>query len=353
VHEIIKGEIIFLQNQVNTLTVDNDIHGQRLDNYLFSRLKGVPKSHIYRIIRSGEVRINKSRAKAHSKLIGGDIVRLPPMRIAERTQINEKIHSRNFDILFEDDQLMVLNKPSGIAVHGGSGESFGIIEQLRVTRPDLPFLELAHRLDKETSGILLVAKKRSSLKNIQDQFRDRSTTKIYLALVLGAWELPNKVIDRALLKYLLADGQRRVSVVDPDVDGAMRSISTVKLLGQSPNTVSWASNDPNAGKKVSLLQVGLKTGRTHQIRVHLASEGYPIVGDDKYGNFEINKSAAKAKTAGMDRMFLHASYFSCLHPVTKKLLTFEASLPAELICFLRLVLPDIQTDTLFPNQKIS
>ena len=190
------------------IAVDADSAGQRLDNFLIRHLKGVPKTHVYRIIRSGEVRINKGRASADTRVAEGDSVRLPPVRISEKVaeKAAHPAPAREFPQLLEDDHVLAIDKPAGVAVHGGSGVSFGVIEQLRQARPEAKFLELVHRLDRETSGILLVAKKRSALTGLQDQFRERETGKTYLALVQGSWPANKKVIDTPLHKYLLPDG---------------------------------------------------------------------------------------------------------------------------------------------------
>ena len=214
------------------MTVDEDSAGQRLDNFLMRHLKGVPKTHIYRIIRSGEVRINKGRASADTRIEAGDVVRLPPVRVSERAADKAEAMAaggipapaKDFPVLFEDEAFIAINKPAGVAVHGGSGVSFGVIEQLRMARPNATFLELVHRLDRETSGILLVAKKRSALKNLQDQFRERETGKTYLALVVGQWPANKKVLDKSLHKYLLPNGERRVKVVAQDDPDAMPSL---------------------------------------------------------------------------------------------------------------------------------
>ena len=346
--------------------MDADSAGQRLDNFLMRQLKGVPKTHVYRIIRSGEVRINKGRVSADTRIAEGDLVRLPPVRVSERADdkaqamaaLAERAASKgqggsaavsggafapakDFPILFEDDFFLAIDKPAGVAVHGGSGVSFGVIEQLRMARPRAPFLELVHRLDRETSGILLVAKKRSALKNLQDQFRERETGKTYLALVLGVWPEKLKVLSKPLHKYVLPGkdgqpegGERRVKVVAKDDPDGMPSLTLVKLRGSTPLGTQPA---------YSLLEVTLKTGRTHQIRVHLASEGMPIVGDDKYGDFDSNKELAKtAGAGGLKRMFLHAWRFQCNHPGTGKRVELQAELPPELAAFLRFAIP--QTD---------
>ena len=301
--------------EVKWLTVDEESAGQRLDNFLIRHLKGVPKTHVYRIIRSGEVRVNKGRASADTRIETGDVVRLPPVRISNKVaeKAARPAPGREFPLLLEDDALMAIDKPAGVAVHGGSGVSFGVIEQLRQARPLAKLLELVHRLDRETSGILLVAKKRSALKHLQDQFRERETGKTYLALVQGSWPEKLKVIDSALHKYLLPDGERRVKITSNEDPDGMRSITLVKVAERLVGC--------------TLLEVTIKTGRTHQIRVHLASQGHPIAGDDKYGDFEWNKALQKK---GLKRMFLHAWRLQFTHPATGKRVELKANLPSEL-----------------------
>jgi 23S rRNA pseudouridine955/2504/2580 synthase len=315
---------------VKTLTVDEDSAGQRLDNFLMRHLKGVPKTHVYRIIRSGEVRVNKGRASADQRVEAGDLVRLPPVRISAQVQAkaDAPAPAREFPVLMEDEAMMAINKPAGVAVHGGSGVSFGVIEQLRRARPASTNLELVHRLDRETSGVLLVAKKRSALKHLQDQFRDRETGKTYMALVLGLWPSNKKVIDSPLFKYTVdtgvGEGERRVKVVGKDDPNGMRSITLVRVA----RTVG----------PYTLLEVTIKTGRTHQIRVHLASQGHPIAGDEKYGDFEHNKHLQKL---GLKRMFLHAWQLKFQHPQSGRLVTLQAPLPPELKNFVDTVQPPI------------
>jgi 23S rRNA pseudouridine955/2504/2580 synthase len=315
---------------VKTLTVDEDSAGQRLDNFLMRHLKGVPKTHVYRIIRSGEVRVNKGRASAEQRVEAGDLVRLPPVRISAQVQAkaDAPAPAREFPVLMEDEALMAIDKPAGVAVHGGSGVSFGVIEQLRRARPASTNLELVHRLDRETSGVLLVAKKRSALKNLQDQFRDRETGKTYLALVLGLWPSNKKVIDSPLFKYTVetgvGEGERRVKVVGKDDPNGMRSITLVRVA----RTVG----------PYTLLEVTIKTGRTHQIRVHLASQGHPIAGDDKYGDFEHNKLLHKM---GLKRMFLHAWQLKFQHPQSHRPVSLQAPLPPELKNFVDGIQPPI------------
>jgi 23S rRNA pseudouridine955/2504/2580 synthase len=312
VKRIIGDEIVAATAQVKRLEVGEESAGQRLDNFLLRELKGVPKTHVYRIIRSGEVRVNKGRASADTRVEIGDVIRVPPVRTAEKSTARPA-PARDFPLLFEDDHLLAIDKPSGVAVHGGSGVSFGVIEQLRQARPMAKLLELVHRLDRETSGILLVAKKRSALTNLQVQFRERETGKTYLALVNGAWPANKKVIDLPLHKYLQADGERRVKVVAKDDPDGMRAITLVKVARKL--------------KDFTLLEVTIKTGRTHQIRVHLAASGHPIAGDDKYGDFELNRQLAKQ---GLKRMFLHAWRLQFNHPATGERVALEAPLPPDL-----------------------
>ncbi len=312
------------QPQVRSVVVDEESAGQRLDNFLIRHLKGVPKTHVYRIIRSGEVRVNKGRAGADTRVAAGDIVRVPPVRTSEKAvqKLEMPVPGREFPLLMEDEALLAIDKPAGVAVHGGSGVSFGVIEQLRQARPQARFLELVHRLDRETSGILLVARKRSALKHLQDQFRERETGKTYLALVVGDWPASRKVIDAPLHKYLLADGERRVKAVGKDDPDGMKSVTLVKVRERLDG--------------FTLLEVTIRTGRTHPIRVHLASQGHPIAGDDKYGDFEHNKALQKQ---GLRRMFLHAWRLQFNHPVSAERVELVAPLPPELDRFVHHVRP--------------
>ncbi len=316
--QIIGAETVPASVQAKTVAVDEESAGQRLDNFLIRHLKGVPKTHVYRIIRSGEVRVNKGRAAADTRVAAGDLVRLPPVRVSDSVAARaaRPAPAREFPVLLEDDHVLAIDKPAGVAVHGGSGVSFGVIEQLRQARPQARFLELVHRLDRETSGILLVARRRSALTHLQDQFRERETGKTYLALVQGDWPASRKVIDVPLHKYLQADGERRVRVVAKDDPDGMRSITLVKVARRLPG--------------LTLLEVTIKTGRTHQIRVHLASQGHPIAGDDKYGDFEFNKALARQ---GLKRMFLHAWRLRFAHPHTGAEVNLQAPLPPELAAF--------------------
>jgi 23S rRNA pseudouridine955/2504/2580 synthase len=290
------------------LEVDESGEGQRLDNFLLRVAKGVPKSHIYRIVRSGEVRVNKGRVNADYRIKIGDSIRIPPIRVAERPE-TPNAPSREFDLAYEDDAMIVIDKPAGVAVHGGSGVSFGVIEQLRRARPQAKLLELAHRLDRETSGLLIIAKKRSALTKLHDQFREGIIAKRYLALVKGSWRNALQHVRLPLHKYLLPDGERRVRV---DTEGKTAH-SIVRLVSRWEN--------------FSLVEVELKTGRTHQIRVHLSHLGFPIAGDDKYGDFTLNKDLAKA---GLKRMFLHAAQLQLPHPLTGEAIALSAPLPPEL-----------------------
>ncbi|MET3497484.1 RluA family pseudouridine synthase [Variovorax boronicumulans] len=319
------GDIGTPPSAIRFITVDAESAGQRLDNFLFRHLKGVPKTHVYRIIRSGEVRINKGRVQAETRIEAGDVLRLPPVRISPRAEEGAAppAPAREFPVLLEDDAVLAIDKPAGVAVHGGSGVSFGVIEQLRTARPGAKFLELVHRLDRETSGILLVAKKRSALVALQDQFRERETGKTYLALVEGEWPANKKVLDAPLAKYLVPDGsavgERRVRVVAKDHPDAMRAITLVRVLARLKL--------PGDATPLSLLAVTIKTGRTHQIRVHLASAGHAIAGDDKYGDFERQRALQKL---GLKRMFLHAWRLQFNHPAGGERIALQADLPPEL-----------------------
>lgn len=298
-------------NSVTLVVIGEEAQGQRLDNYLLRHCKGVPKSHVYRILRSGEVRVNSRRVDATYRLEVGDRVRIPPIRIAERPQdeVEEAAKARvDLPIIFEDEAMLVIDKPEGIAVHGGSGVSFGVIEALRRQRPQAKFLELAHRLDRETSGILLVGKKRLALTALHDMFREHGAgaDKRYLVLVKGRWMNNTQHVKAPLLKYLTDSGERRVSV---NAEG--KAAHTVfRLLARWP--------------EMSLLEAQLKTGRTHQIRVHLAHLGFPILGDEKYGDFNLNK---RLRPAGLKRMALHAWRMAFRHPLLGTPVECVAPLP--------------------------
>ncbi len=308
-------------NSVAHVVIDEEEQGQRLDNYLVRYCKGVPKSHIYRILRSGEVRVNSKRVDATYRLRAGDTLRIPPIRLAERPQneVDEAAKQRvDLPIIYEDEAMLVIDKPEGIAVHGGSGVSFGVIEALRRQRPQAKFLELAHRLDRETSGVLLVGKKRLALTALHDMFREHGAgaDKRYLVLVKGRWMNNTQHVKAPLLKYLTESGERRVSV---HAEGKP-SHTVLRLLARWP--------------EMSLLEAQLKTGRTHQIRVHLAHLGFPILGDEKYGDFALNKAL---KRDGLKRMGLHAWRMAFRHPLSGSPLECVAPVPEALKSYIAAV----------------
>jgi len=304
------------KDSVSWLTVDENATGQRIDNFLLRTLKGVPKSHVYRILRSGEVRLNKGRVGPDVRLAPGDVIRVPPVRTAAppRAPI-----ARSFKpgILFEDDWLIGIDKPAGLAVHGGSGIALGLIEQLRAARPDARFLELAHRLDRETSGVLLVAKKRAALTGLHAQLRDGEIDKRYLALVRGPWKDAMRVVDVPLHRFSTREGERRVRA-----EPSGRASMTIFRLERA-----WPARVP----PVALLEAELKTGRTHQIRVHLAHLGHALAGDDKYGDFAWNRELARE---GLKRMFLHARDVTFAHPASGDPIVVASPLPEALSRFL-------------------
>ena len=305
------------------LQVDEHGAGQRLDNYLLRALKGVPKSHVYRVIRSGEVRVNRGRAGAELRLAAGDEVRVPPLRLPERAAA-PPVPAREFPVLYEDDALLAVDKPAGVAAHGGSGVAFGVIEQLRRARPQARFLELVHRLDKDTSGVLLLAKKRSALTALQQRLRERGVDKRYLALVTGAWPARLKVIDQPLHKTHDAAGARQVRVVAPGHAQARRAITLVRRI------------EPRGG--FTLLELVLQTGRTHQLRVHLAHCGHPIAGDPKYGDFALNRALVRGDAVPgqrFERMFLHAWQLAFAHPASGEPVLLQAPLPAACAALLQ------------------
>lgn len=305
---------------VTKLAIGDEAAGQRLDNYLFKLLKGVPKSRVYRMLREGELRVNGRRARPDQRLEMGDEVRVPPVRTATRSEtvVPAKIGRSLLDrIIFRDDALLVLDKPAGQAVHGGSGVSLGIVEQLRRELPECRFLELAHRLDKETSGILIIALKRAALVELHRMLREGEVRKTYQALATGRWRDKLRHVKLALRKYHTTGGERRVAVDEE---------------GQFAHTVfTLADQYEGPAGDFSLLEAELKTGRTHQIRVHLAALRHPIAGDDKYGDFELNRALKKQ---GLKRMFLHAARIEFFHPLTGQRLAFQAPLPADLQGFL-------------------
>ena len=314
------------EHAVAQITVDEASEGQRVDNFLSKTLKGVPKSHIYRILRSGEVRVNKGRIDASHKLSIGDVVRVPPIRMTAKPALAENSTPATsvFEkaIIFEDDALLVIDKPAGFAVHGGSGISRGVIEQLRIERPKAKFLELVHRLDRETSGVLLLAKKRSALVTLHEMIRNNQTDKRYLVMVAGEWLDKKKRVVLDLQKYVLPSGERRVNVVTDKskdkYDEAQVSETNFSLK--------------QAFEGFTLLEAQLVTGRTHQLRVQLAHLGFPIVGDDKYGDFANNKALLKK---GLKRMFLHSAETKLRHPLSSDKLVLVAPLPLELDKFMK------------------
>ncbi|PBO08197.1 23S rRNA pseudouridine(955/2504/2580) synthase RluC [Aeromonas salmonicida] len=306
-----------IQQQVQLLTIEAEHEGQRIDNFLKTQLKGVPKSLIYRILRKGEVRVNKKRIKPEYKLCPGDEVRVPPVRVAEKNELPSanlgSIQRLESQILFEDDAMIVLNKPSGMAVHGGSGLSFGVIEGLRALRPDARFLELVHRLDRDTSGVLLVAKKRSALRSLHEQLRIKTMRKQYLALVRGQWQPHVKVVNAPLRKNDLQSGERVVRVSS---DGKP-SETRFRIARQFA--------------EATLVECSPITGRTHQIRVHTQHAGHPIACDDKYGEAAFDE---KMRSQGLKRLFLHAWKLTFTHPVDGREVLIEAPLAPELDNFL-------------------
>ncbi len=300
-------------SNVSTVIVGPGGEDQRVDNFLLRHCKGVPRTHIYRILRTGEVRVNSRRVDATYRLSEGDRLRIPPIRTAEESRA-KKPPARAVDLpaVFEDEAVLVVDKPSGMAVHGGSGVSFGVIEAMRAARPGLRYLELVHRLDRDTSGLLMLAKRRSALTRLHAELREGKVRKRYLALVKGRFGTAQRRVDLPLRKYLTHAGERRVSV---DREG--REARTVVRLEREFRDFSLVSAD-------------LLTGRTHQIRVHLAHLGFPIAGDDKYGDFDLNRELARR---GLKRMFLHAAELRFVHPITGEALVLHAPLPPELDAF--------------------
>ena len=301
--------------KVQFVTIDEDNEGQRIDNFLVTKLKGVPKSMIYRIIRKGEVRVNKKRIKPEYKLKSSDIVRVPPVRVSQANPDSKpspklaKVSQLEERIVYEDNHLIALNKPSGIAVHGGSGVNYGVIEALRSLRPQQKFIELVHRLDKETSGILLIAKKRSALKHLQDQLRKKLMQKDYLALVRGEWQKHDKLINAPLLKITLKSGERIVRVNAEGKPSQTRFKIVQKYQG------------------ATLVKASPLTGRTHQIRVHCQYTGHPIACDDKYSEVKFDDSM---REQGLRRLFLHAAQLEFTHPDSEERMTVKAELDSDL-----------------------
>ena len=303
---------------VQFIDIRADQAGQRIDNFLITLEKGVPKSRIYRALRKGEVRVNKGRIKQTYRLQAGDQVRIPPLRVSEKviiTDLSESLtDALEHSILMEDDALLVINKPSGLAVHAGSQIQLGVIEAMRIIRPENRFIELVHRLDRDTSGCLVIAKSREALLNLQEQMKNSETDKRYLTLTKGRWPAQQNIVDLALQKNSLSSGERMVVV---DING--KKSKTMFEVKQN-----------FAG--CQLVAAKLFPGRTHQIRVHSASQSHPVAGDEKYGDREFNK---RLKSFGLKRMFLHAWQLSLKHPITNEPMTFTAELPEALLTVLQ------------------
>ena len=304
-------------DKVTFIEIDESADGQRLDNFLLKVARGVPKSHLYRVIRAGEVRVNKKRTEEKARLNLGDIVRVPPIRVSEAAQKEKTapaISETELPVLFEDRDLLIVNKPSGLAAHGGSGVAFGLIERLRAARPAAPFLELAHRLDRDTSGVIIICKTRKALVRLHEMQREGKVEKHYRLLVTGDWVNDRQHVKAPLAKYTLASGERRVRV---DAENGLASHTIFTKLARYGD--------------VSYLDAELKTGRTHQIRVHALSEGHPLAGDDKYGSYDVNAALAKGSLGvPLKRLFLHAFRLTFRHPVTGENLTVTAPLPCDI-----------------------
>jgi 23S rRNA pseudouridine955/2504/2580 synthase len=324
-----------LSPQVRVVLIDSDQAGQRLDNFLMARLKGVPKSRIYNAIRKGEVRVNKGRCKPEQKLVSGDQVRIPPVRVSEEKPQNKASHQMmrllEDSILYEDEGLLVINKPSGLAVHGGSGISLGLIETLRQMRPDARYLELVHRLDRDTSGCIMIAKKRSYLRHLQAALREKSlqeaskgdVQKTYQALVIGQWPEQKKRIDVPLIKLEVGQDERIVKV-HPEGKSSLTEFAVIARY-----------------QGFSLVEAKPVTGRTHQIRVHAQYAGHSLVGDEKYGRDAINE---QMRELGFKRLFLHASALVFALPGSAELVKVNAPLPPDL------AIPLSRLDPLVKNQ---
>lgn len=307
-------------------SIEEEGNDQRVDNYLFKRFRSVPKSHLYQLLRSGQVRVNGKRIDASYRLQPGDIIRIPPIKTQEKNSVRQAVITSanffSFTILHEDDALLVIDKPSGMAVHGGSGISFGVIEQLRAQNSSWKFLELVHRLDRETSGVLLLAKKRSALVELHRQIREGLMEKHYRVMVRGEWRNAKQHIKLALDKYVTPGGERRVAISS----GTRKDSKPMQAHTIFTLLKFW--------KNFSLLDAELKTGRTHQIRVHLAHLGFPVAGDDKYGDFEVNKQLARGGSNKLTRMFLHAHTLYITHPVSGVRMKLQSSLPKDLQNFI-------------------
>jgi 23S rRNA pseudouridine955/2504/2580 synthase len=295
--------------RARVVEVGEESAAQRIDNFLLRQLKGVPKSHVYRVLRSGQVRVNSGRVGPDYRLQQGDRVRLPPVRMSTTVKT---ARPAEFPVVHEDAALLVIDKPTGVAVHGGSGVSFGVIESLRAGRPQAKLLELAHRLDRDTSGLLIIAKKRTALVELHRQLRDGEVEKIYAAIVRGTPSQNAFEISEPLHKHVTSSGERRVNVQE----GGMSARTRVKVAKR--------------GRDFSQLEIRLLTGRTHQIRVHLAHAGHPVLGDDKYGDFDLNKALAKQ---GVGRLFLHAGRLAFAHPVSGERLQLHSPLPKDMASF--------------------
>ncbi len=323
-HRAVSKSAVIAENELSDFSRVNYVEagaqsdGQRLDNFLLRHLKGVPKSHVHRIVRAGEVRINKKRVDCDARVAEGDIIRIPPVRVSVKeadagraVPINEK----ELKVLFEDRDLLVVDKPAGLACHGGSGISFGLIERLRASRPEAPFLELAHRLDRDTSGVLIVCKTRKALVCIHEMQRQGEIRKYYRLMVSGDWVNAKQHVRLPLTKYTLASGERRVRVDEENGLKAHTIFTLLKRFGA-----------------VSYLEADLKTGRTHQIRVHAAAVGYPLIGDDKYGDYAFNDAVKKGSLGiPFERLFLHAFRLEFRHPVTSEPMTVVSPLAEDLV----------------------
>jgi len=295
------------------IKIDENYANQRIDNFLIKILKGVPKTHIYRILRKGEVRINKKRIKPDYRLQLDDQIRIPPMRLAQKIDHKPSASTINLlehRIIYEDDDLLIINKPSGVASHGGSGINFGVIETVRNMRPKAKFLELVHRLDRDTSGCIIIAKKRRALIELHELLRNNQLIKTYLVLVRGQWQGNTRIVDAPLLKNQLQSGERMVHISD----AGKTAKTEFKLCQQFTNA--------------ALLEATTHTGRTHQIRVHAAHIGHPIAGDEKYGDKEFNKAM---RAIGLNRLFLHAHTLKFKFPSKEKIINLKVELDPDLL----------------------
>ncbi len=305
-----------------TVPVEQEYDGQRLDNFLARICRGVPRAHVYQMIRSGQVRVNGRRAAADQRLAAGDQIRVPPVRTRPTDATSSRAGASlgpQFPVLFEDEDLLVIDKPAGVAVHGGSGISLGVIEALRRQRPQQRFLELAHRLDRETSGVLVLALRRTALVGLQEQFRERRTGKTYLAIIAGRWPLRTRTIRQPLERLAAPDGDRRVRVSAAGREAVTRISGLMHFELPADSGIA------------TVVAVVIETGRTHQIRVHLAHAGHPVLGDDKYGDYALNRVV---RSGGLDRMYLHALRLDVGHPLKSQRLSLRASVPPV---FMRLI----------------